>query len=254
MDQPNIKGELRLLIAIPTRGDFKADMALSLCWVIHHLTCNPIVQVDGDYYHLLWNVARKSSSNLPSLRQKFIDVAVNSEVTHLLFLDDDMVFNPELVLDWIKEGRPVIAANCPTKSIPCWPTARQRGGEAGRPVYSDVANMRYERVWRVGTGIMLLRDSAFKALPRPAFSMPWDEERNDYTGEDWAMVEHLEKAGIPVVVDHKHSLSVRHVGTMEFAHEMVTASRRMDDPQIIVPDGVLREARAPEKCTNAENA
>src|SRR5687767_9980512 len=129
-------------IAIPTRGEFKAEMALCLCFLVHLITCNPIQRINGELRFIKWAVHRKSGSVLSSLRQQLVDMAVDGGVDTMLFLDDDMKFDPEFIFDWIREDRPVIAMNCPTRSVPTYPTARQASVHEpfkGNLVYSDVA-------------------------------------------------------------------------------------------------------------------
>jgi glycosyltransferase involved in cell wall biosynthesis len=237
---------IKVLIGIPSRGDFKADMALSLVFMIHNLTSNPIVKIGNSPRYISWHIQRLSSSMLYSLRQKMVDTALDADVDYLLFLDDDMVFPGELLHAWLAADRAVIAANCPTRGVPTNPTARSASARnpKGEMVYSDIAHLRWEKVWRVGTGICLLRRDALKALPRPAFQPHWVEELEDFCGEDWAMMEHLERAGIPIYIDNEISLGVGHIGEMTFTHEMVAGSRKAENqlvtinPPLIVPDRV----------------
>jgi hypothetical protein len=246
---------VKLLIGIPTRGDLKADMALSLSFMIHHISVNPVVMIDNEPRFLMWQVTKIATSLLPQSRQNMVDMAIKSEVDYLLMIDDDMVFNHELAHDWMAENRPVIACNCPTRSIPCYPTARQFDPKEefkGALVYSDTAKYRWERVWRVGTGVMMLRADVLKGLPRPAFTPRWEEGNDAYVGEDWVLCEHLEARGTPIIVDHEHSLPIGHVGDMEFKHEMVAGTRRkiaaqsgIITPSIIVPKKGVPDEQSP---------
>lgn len=242
MKKPSELKQVRLLIGIPSRGEFQSSFALSLAFLINLITSNPVVKIDGEPHLLLWHVDVKNSSNLPGNRQKLVDQAIASDCTHLLFLDDDMVFDATMIYDWLMENRPVIAANCPTRGIPTYPTARNQGGLAGQLVYvqpegAEVSERaRWERVWRVGTGIVLLRADVLRALPRPAFTPRWDAERDDYVGEDWVMFEHVEAAGFPIIVDALKSASVEHVGKLNFTHAMAEGQRRLEGPQIALPD------------------
>lgn len=226
MSQQQEVTDLKLLIGIPSRGEFKKDTSLGLTFLVHALNEHPLVKIDGQVRRILWSIAVVSSSSIQGNRQKLVDAAIANEVDWLLFIDDDMSFPAELVHAWMTENRPVIAANCPTRSWPCNPTARDRSADPrGAPVYSDLVNGRWGRVWRVGTGIMLLRSDVLKTLPRPAFTPRWDEATDDYVGEDWVLCEHIEAAGFPILVDHKLSQEIGHIGDMKFTHDMIKASR-----------------------------
>lgn len=228
--QPAIE-PIRLLIAIPSRGDWQQTTSLSLAFLVHTLTENKFFLRDGKRHVILWNIHAINTSILPQSRQNAVDTALRNNVDYLLFLDDDMAFPAHLVHEWINENRPVMAANCPTRGFPCNPTARKQSHTApgqGSLVYSDLANYRFEKVWRVGTGVMMLRQDALKALPRPAFTPRWEPMNDAYVGEDWVMCEHLEAAGIPIIVDHEISQLIGHVGSMTFTHEQVVATRKVD--------------------------
>jgi hypothetical protein len=229
--QPPIH-KIKILIAVPSRGEWQQGMSLSLAFMMHTLSQNQLVRLGDKNCILLWNVMAINTSILPQSRQNAVDAAVRNDVDFLLFIDDDMTFPETLLHEWINEDRPVIAANCPTRGVPCNPTARHKSSTpAGRMIYSDLANMRTERVWRVGTGIMLLRKDALRSLPRPAFTPRWDEERDAYVGEDWVMCEHLEAAGIDIWIDHKISEQIGHVGAMEYTWGHVKATRMAEAGQ-----------------------
>lgn len=238
MKIPQGMKEVRLLIGVPTRGTYQANFGLSLSFLINLISANPIVKIDGTPHVILWYVENKNSSILCGNRQKLLDQALSNDCTHMLFVDDDMVFDATMVYDWLIENRPVIAANCPTRGIPTYPTARDANGARGDLVYTpeDLGTTpRWKRVWRVGTGIMMLRADAMRSLPRPAFTPRWSEELDDYVGEDWVMCEHLEAAGIPIIIDQLKSRSVGHIGTLTFTHDMVDGQRQLEKSTILTP-------------------
>jgi hypothetical protein len=51
--------------------------------------------------------------------------------------------------------------------------------------------------------------------------MTYKPEVDAYQGEDWNMCEALEKAGVPIYVDHDLSKRIGHVGTFKYTHEVV---------------------------------
>lgn len=237
--EPKLR-KIKLLIGIPNLGDITMETALNLIYMTHLLTANPLQPVDGERCVILWNVHEVRSSNIVQNRQSILDMAVANEVDFLLFIDTDMVFNPEFIFDWLKENRPVIAMNCPTRSMPCYPTARNESTTEpfkGELVYSDISNYRWQKVWRVGTGIMMLRKDAMKSVPRPAFLMRWEPGNDHVVGEDWALCEHLEAAGIPIIIDNEQSLEVKHVGKLAYEHGMIAATRA----RIAAQSGIVAE-------------
>lgn len=211
--------DVRLLIGIPSQENWEPEFGLSLAMMIHHLTCAGVV----------FHIQNERGSILPQLRQNLVDMAVQNDVSHLLFMDCDQTFPPELPLEWLSVKRPVIAANIATKGTPCYPTAKKMVGGVPQPFYSDVAAERFSQVGRIGTGIMMLDRATLQALPRPAFLPGWHDKLGVYVGEDWMMVSHLDELGIPVVVDNHLSLKVGHVGKRKFTWEQIIATRKWEN-------------------------
>ena len=75
-----------------------------------------------------------------------------------------------------------------------------------------------QKVWRVGTGVMLIKLSVFDKLEQPWFPVEWNPALNDYTGEDWAFCAALERAGIPIHIDAGLSREIGHVGDFRYEH------------------------------------
>lgn len=218
--------DVKLLIGIPSQGYWEPEFGMSLMLMTHHMTCAAL-----NFY-----VQNERGSILPQLRQNLVDMALENEVTHLLFIDSDQTFPPELPLEWLSVKRPVIAANIATKARPCYPTAKKMIGGVPQPHYSDVASERFSKVGRVGTGIMMLDIETLQKLPKPAFRPGWHEELKTYIGEDWALCEHLEKLEVPVVVDNHLSLKVGHIGKQNYGWNQIIATRKAENANDSGPD------------------
>ena len=213
--------DVNLMIGVPSQANWSAKNSASFALMLVHLA---FPQKNYKHQFYFWN---ERGSILPQLRQNLVDKALSGGATHLLMIDSDQTFPEYLPTEWLEADYPVIAANVATKSVPTWPTARREGnGLAGVPVYSDVAKERFEKIWRVGTGIMMLSREVLEAIPRPAFTPYWHKELDKYVYEDWVLCEHIERAGFPIRVDNKLSLQVGHVGEFEFTHDHVAMSRR----------------------------
>lgn len=210
---------LKVLVVVPSGSHWVADFATSLISLVAEFANTPLT---GYASHEL-RVANIKGSILPKSRLNGLKAAKAFEATHLLFLDSDHTFRPDLLRKLLKSGKDVVAANCVTKCIPGQPTARafKEGDPQGTPVYSDPDKTGLQQVWRIGTGVMLLSKKAFMQIPHDAFAMLYKEEADTYQGEDWTMCEALEKAGVPLYIDHEVSRSVGHVGMLNFTHDYV---------------------------------
>lgn len=208
-----------VMIAIPSGSDWKADFGMSLAGLIASIN-KPLRKGKQIEMLRLWNT---KGSILSRSRQTLVEKAQAEKVSHILFLDSDMVF-PEWTLHRMLDLElMVVAANCATKQLPSTPTARHYDPMtvAGEQVYSNGTGKLIEEVWRVGTGVMLINMKVFDKVPSPWFDITWNETLKDYTGEDWNFCKKLQDAGIPIHIDHVLSQHIGHVGSYTFTHNDV---------------------------------
>lgn len=206
--------EISVLVGIPSGGDWKPNFGMCL---VNMVLASQARFPDGRSISRL-SLQNTKGSILPKNRLEIVKRALQGQYSHILFLDDDMTFPPDVLLRLIKHGKAVIACNCPTKMLPSTSTARSKGsGTIGVPVCSNTGSG-IEKVWRVGTGVMLVETRVFKCIPQPWFPIEWNQELCDYTGEDWAFCQRLEEHNIPIYVDHALSREIGHVGSHEFRH------------------------------------
>lgn len=204
-----------LFIAIPSGSEWKADFGMSVAGLMAHI--NQPLANGGRIARVQFH--NMKGSILSRSRQKLVEGALSCKCTHILFLDSDMVFPHFLAHQLLRHNVDVVAANCAVKTLPSNPTARYHdpNSTVGRPVYS-VGKLGLEQVWRVGTGIMLVNLSVFARMKAPWFDITWNEELNDYTGEDWNFCARLTQAGIPIWVDHTISQHIGHIGSYTYSH------------------------------------
>jgi hypothetical protein len=205
-------------ILIPSGDTWSAKTAMSLLALsMHFYSVNYATNAKQALFFV-----NKRGSILPQLRQKMVESALAKQPapTHLLLVDSDQSFPPDLLHQLLYHDAPVVACNIATKSPISSPTARLKGKGEGEPipVFTRSTSPAVGEVWRVGCGIMLVRADVFSHLPKPWFNTTWHEEVQDFVGEDWWFCELLEKAGIPILVDHRISLGVGHIGDKEYTH------------------------------------
>lgn len=162
-----------------------------------------------------------TSSLLPSSRRRLVLQAIDAGATHVLFVDSDQLFPPnlahELYKGMLENDCEVIACNVPTKLVPSSPTARAKSDDdRGRPYFSH-NKPRYEPIWRIGTGIMLIDVRVFAAMPQPWFPVSYSTEREEDIGEDWGFCQRLEKLNFSIIIDNELSLEIGHIGLHNFS-------------------------------------
>jgi hypothetical protein len=206
-------------IAIPSGTEWKADFGMSLASMVAF--CARPLKGGGHISRL--NIYNTKGSILPKSRTQLVKLAMQAESSHILFIDSDQTFPAWTLHQLLSHGKDIVAANIATKVIPASPTARQFNLEKaeGDLVYTDGASPDLERVWRVGTGVMLVATSVFHKIKAPWFPISWNEKLKDYVGEDWNFCEKCGDAGIPIYVDHVLSRAVGHLGQLEYTHAFV---------------------------------
>ena len=154
--------------------------------------------------------------------------------SHMLFIDSDMSFAPQLVIDMLNANQPLVGALCPKKKLPI--------EFAGRAKVGDVRLINgHMEVAGVGGAIMLIRRDAVQAMLEK-----FPEMSDTITVKNHAAREILESQGVtrmirafdPVVIDgekfsedlsfcHRHTMcggevwanimhKVTHIGLYEF--------------------------------------
>lgn len=212
------KRELRVLIAVPSPGIWHADFGMSLCYLLTAFTTYQV----GNAERQSAQVLHTQGSILPRMRREALRQATKAGVDYLLFLDSDHTFPRNLLHRLLLSGKDVIGCNCATKAMPSAPTARRKSEETYGALVFSYNRTGLEKVWRLGTGVLLLSRKAFTALGPEVFEMRYKPEVDDYQGEDWTMAECLEKAGFDIWVDHDLSNEVGHVGYFNYRHDMTS--------------------------------
>ncbi len=209
---------LRVLIGVPSGTTWQAQFAVDLISLCTYFTMQKV----PTYRAQELRVANVRSSILPKNRLDIVKAALACKADYLLFLDCDHTFPRDLLHLLLAHGKPIVAANCVTKSIPSSPTARLFNPDdpQGIPVYTD-ARTDLEQVWRVGTGVMLIRRDVLEKIPGSAWAMKYLPGEDTFQGEDWSFCEACQELDIPIFVDHYLSRKVGHLGNFEYTHDVV---------------------------------
>lgn len=202
------KFDYHLGICIPTRGLWPIQFAQALQDMIQALNKYKLPEARS----LRIQTFTAQSSLLPQNRHTVIAQALQQGVSHMLLLDDDMVFPPKVVHGLMMSEVPFIGANYPTRSEPPTPTAV---GTDGKKRWTRQEDSGLEEVHGIGLGCCLIESWVFKELKPPFFNIEWNDELKVYKGEDIYFCEKVRtELGIPLFIDHDLSKQIRHVGEM----------------------------------------
>lgn len=150
------------------------------------------------------------SSVIHSNRELLVRRALDEGQTHLLFLDDDMVFEPTILDVLFSRRQPIVAVNYLIKTEPPLFVAVALDGT--RRIVTSETTMGLIPVAYTGFGVSLFETRVFRETPQPWFLPEFSPKDNCYTTEDNPCFARLRAAGFPVYVDQDASKLVSHVG------------------------------------------
>lgn len=207
---------LHVVIAVPSGEMWHRKFGLSLAMMVIDFMSH----IPGCSEQQL-RVFCKKGTILPNSRQELVEQAIDIGASHILFVDADQSFPPDTLRRLLAHKVPVVGCNIPIKVFPSTPTARAKtDSPRGELVFSE-GKEGLERVWRLGTGVMLIDLRVFKHLPKPWFALTWKDDSGNFEGEDWYLCKILEEAGYFVYVDHTLSMEVGHWGEMNYTHDLI---------------------------------
>ena len=129
--------------------------------------------------------------------------ALNNGSDYLLMIDDDMIFDPTILDDLIKNDKDICGVayhpRCELDRMKAidethWVNLEQNTD----PKYKDTFECH-----ATGTGIILIKTDVFKKIPRPWFMFEYHDTGQVKLGEDWYFCELAAKHGIKTFADPK---------------------------------------------------
>lgn len=192
---------IRPLVAIPSHGMWEAGFGVSL------MQMGVWTFASGVGFAL----KNKRGSILPNLREELLQEAIEMDATHVLFVDADMFFPAETLIQLLQANKEVIGCACCTKQIPSQITA-MLDFKKPFPLW-DPTMTGVQPVWRVGCGILLIKlTKRIKEMSQPRFPMRWKPDAKCYQGEDWGFCERLAEVGVQMYIDVDLSRQIGHIG------------------------------------------
>lgn len=198
-----------LAICVASNRDHAPDFTSCLAFLSTQLSVRPI------FDSVTLKVA-KNCSLLPVARQGFIDECLEEKFSHMLMLDDDMVFPPTLAHQLYAKGKRCIGVNSLRKNPDCLHyTAKGLDGEW----VESKGKTGLQQVRAVGLALFMLDLDAMKNVPKPHFEVRWNEDTQVYSGEDMYFCRKLRSAGEKIFIDHDLSNQCGHVGSLVYTFD-----------------------------------
>ena len=160
-------------------------------------------------------------------RQQMMESMRERGSTWVLWLDTDMRFPRDLLVQLMMHQQPVVGINYSQRTTPPDYVGIKRVGfgEEAEKLVTDDSSTGLEEVEALGFGALLIRGDVVQALPvdEPWFHMEWNRDHRDWLGEDVAFCRHVRNAGYRILADHDLSKQCAHIGQFEYKLEHVEA-------------------------------
>jgi len=189
--------ENKLIIGLPTNGNLDYRFASSLMG----LQLTPETRV-------IWQVR----SMIDTARNNLVTEALKTpEYTHVLMVDDDHIFEPDIALKLLAHDVDIVGALA-FKRRPEYTPCVYRKKDDGKyyPILPEV----FQEVDIVGTGMMLIKMEVLQKLSFPFFETYYtkDDEHKHFS-VDFDFCQKAKKAGFKIFVDPEASIG--HIGDSE---------------------------------------
>ena len=202
---------MRLMISYPTSGTHCAAFGYSLVNMVGYLlTADPIPDFS-------FQVGLAQGSNWIENREDIAERAVANGFTHLCFLDDDMVFAPDVLVSMAnhaKAGKDIVLTNYLVKEWP--PKTFVAMGMDGDRCRTTAEKSGLEEVFGSGFGVSIINLDVFRKLDQPWFMPTWSKERG-YSTEDLPFFRRARESGFRAWLDHDASKKVAHNGQKQWS-------------------------------------
>lgn len=203
--------EFRLKILTPTTGCPKMAYTCSLVYLVMYYMQNRIYE---DVKDQMLGFEPIEGSGIGANRERLVKNALKTDCTHILFIDEDMGFQPECL--YIMAGRrlPLVGCNYPMRVKGKGMTALALDKKNRIPLTEESVGT--EPCHYTGFGLCLIERWVFEKIEKPWFLIGYNTETETYTTEDAGFARRVSESGIDWHVDHDASKKIYHVGNYNY--------------------------------------
>jgi len=180
--------EIKIAVAVITNRGVKAKTALALMEMIQATSVEvfPVIATEG------FSIAEN--------RTYCVVKALNAKCSHILFIDDDMVFPPQTLDLLLSHKKTLVGVNSNSRMLPLKSTVTYEG-EMPKELFECE---------QVGFGVALIDLSVIEHLPQPWFGFETAINGKVLNGEDGWFCDRIKAKGYSVHCDP--TLSISHIG------------------------------------------
>ena len=190
-------------ICVPVRDNVTAVFAYSLA----------MLQKKCGETGLSTSLHFNMGSEVAMQRQQLVTEALETNCTHIMWIDADMQFPVDTLNILLAANKDIIAGNYATRVPPHRPVAFKSKTNLDSRVLTGTG---IEKVWAVGSGMMLVKREVYENIPLPHYKIEYNETYTSLVGEDIYFCSLANENGYEVNISHDLSDRIAHIGTRAF--------------------------------------
>ena len=179
-----------ILIGVPCSRFIFVKTAFSLTTILNAET--KLVFQEGPYVH-------ENMNNI---------VAQAQGCSHILFIDHDMVFEPQILTKLLAHNKDIVGTAYNYRSLPLT-TMVKEADEHGYIMPAKIPDHLF-KCYGVPTGCLLVKTLVFEKLKKPYFFFEHGEQGEIITGQDILFCRNAQKAGFEIWCDP--TIIINHIG------------------------------------------
>lgn len=202
---------MKLYIATPSTGLVRATYAFSLAYLVSHYAANRVYPEEAEQQIGFISI---EGSMIGENRDIIVDEFLQTDGTHLLFIDDDMGFGMTSLHVLASKRQPIVGVTYRMKAPPAPFTAIALNGVDRVETTKEKFGLEEAKV--IGFGFTLIQREVFEKMPKPRFLPTYNYDVGKYSTEDVWFCAKARELGYKVYVDHDVSKQVLHQGALSY--------------------------------------
>jgi choline kinase len=201
--------QLKVVIGIPSNGYIRAETITSLIEAISYLKDSEVI------------VSCPTGCHIHQLREYLAEQSLQLGATHLMFIDSDMIFEPQGIIKLIKADKPIIGGDYNYKLTPKMSVTKIDPEKIDKKYIEEDPNfpgyLRLKEnnrpdfpfeVKAIATGFMLIKTEVFQKIKKPWFWFDIEDEK--LVGEDLYFCQKARKENISIWCEP--TIKIGHLG------------------------------------------
>jgi len=212
MTSEGAESPFRVTIATPSIGYPKIQYTYSLAHLLLYFSTHRIYE-ECDEQSVIYRV--KEGAGIDSNRESLVRDMLKTDCTHLLFIDEDVCFDPYTLHILASRRTPIVGCNYPMRVKRAGFTAQTANN--GPRMVTNAQSTGLEPCTYMGFGFCLFAREVFEAFgDDPMFLHGWMPEVQQYSTEDFLLFQRCREMGFIPYVDHDASKHVGHCGSFVY--------------------------------------